>query len=67
MLLFSDILYMLVRYASPMCFRCLIFNLPGLMELLFLRCFIASWTCGVVSVIVVACSLCVPLYVSVCV
>ena len=37
----------LVRNASPrgpMCFRCLIFNLSGPCELLFLLCFIASWT-----------------------
>ena len=36
-----------VRNASPrgpMCFRCLIFNLSGPCELLFLLCFIASWT-----------------------
>ena len=38
---------LLVRNASPrgpMCFRCLIFNLSGPCELLFLLCFIASWT-----------------------
>ena len=29
---------------GPMCFRCLIFNLSGPCELLFLHCFIASWT-----------------------
>ena len=29
---------------SPMCFRCLIFSLSGPCELLFLLCFIASWT-----------------------
>ena len=29
---------------GPMCFRCLIFNLSGPCELLFLLCFIASWT-----------------------
>ena len=37
----------LVRNASPrgpMCFRCLIFNLSGPCELLFLLCSIASWT-----------------------
>ena len=37
----------LVRNASPrgpMCFRCLIFSLSGPCELLFLLCFIASWT-----------------------
>ena len=33
--------------ASPgghLCFRCLIFSLSGPCELLFLLCFIASWT-----------------------
>ena len=38
---------MLVRNASPrgpMCFRCLMFSLSGPDELLFLLCFIASWT-----------------------
>ena len=29
---------------GTMCFRCLIFNLSGPCELLFLLCFIASWT-----------------------
>ena len=29
---------------GPMCFRCLIFNLSGPCEFLFLFCFIASWT-----------------------
>ena len=41
------VLNILVRNAStrgPMCFRCLIFNLSGPCELLFLLCFIASWT-----------------------
>ena len=44
-LLFSDVLYMLVRYASPsgpMCLRCLMLTLSGLVELLFLLCFIAA-------------------------
>ena len=27
-----------------MCFRCLIFSLSGACELLFLLCFISSWT-----------------------
>ena len=43
--MFSDMLYMLVSYASPsgpMCFRCLILTLPGRLELLFLLCFIAT-------------------------
>ena len=60
MLLFSDILYMLVRYASPsghMCLRCLMLTLSGHVELLFLLCFIAAWTCVVVSVMLVVCSL----------
>ena len=35
-----------------MCFRCLIFNLSGPCELLFLLCFIASWSREVVSVMV---------------
>ena len=71
MLLFSDILYMLVRYAStssPICLRFLIMTLLCPVELLFWLCPIASWTCVVVSAIVVVCSLCVLLsYVSVCV
>ena len=59
MLLFSDVLYMLVRYVSPsgpMCLRCLM-TLSGPVELLFLLCFIAAWTCVVVSVMLVVCSL----------
>ena len=47
MLLFRTVINMLVRNASlrgPMCFRCLIFNLSGPCELLFLLGFIASWT-----------------------
>ena len=36
---------MLVRSTrGSMCFRCLMFNLSGPCELLFLLCFIASWT-----------------------
>ena len=60
MLLFSDMLYMLVRYASPsgpMCLRCLMLTLSGPVELLFLLCFIATCTCAVVSVMLVVCSL----------
>ena len=60
MLLFSDVLYMLVRHASPsgpMCFRCPMLTLSGPVELLFLLCFIAGWTCVVVSVMLVVCSL----------
>ena len=53
MFLLRVVLNILVRNASPrgpMCFRCLIISLPGPCELLFLLCFIASWTCEVVSV-----------------
>ena len=49
-MLFSDMLYMFVRYASPsgpMCLRCLMLTLSGPVELLFLLCFIATWTCAV--------------------
>ena len=59
MLLFSDMLYMLVRYASasgPICLSCLMLTLSGPVEL-FLLCFIATWTCVVVSVMLVVCSL----------
>ena len=42
-------------------FRCLIFNLSGPCELIFLLCFIASWTCEVVSVMLCPCMLCVAL------
>ena len=67
MLLFSDMLYMLVRYASPsghMCLRCLILTLSGPVEL-FLLCFIATWTWTVVvSVMLVVCSLSV--FISLC-
>ena len=59
-MLFSDVLYMLVRSASPsgpMCLRCLMLTLSGPVELLFLYCFIAGWPCVVVSVILVVCSL----------
>ena len=60
MLLFSDMLYMLVRYASPsgpMCLRCLMWALSGHVEVLFLLCLIVTWTCVVVSVMLVVCSL----------
>ena len=56
----------LVRNASPrwpMCFRCLMFNLSGPCELLFLLCFISSLTCVVVSVMFCPCILCVALLV----
>ena len=54
MLLFSDTLYMLVRYVSqigPVCLRCLMLTLSGHVELL--PCCITTWTCVVVSVILV--------------
>ena len=44
---------MLMRNASPigpMYFRCLMYSLSGHCELLFLLCFISSWTSVVVSV-----------------
>ena len=47
MLVSRAVFNMLVRNVSsrgPMCFRCLMFNLPGPCELLFLLCYIASWT-----------------------
>ena len=47
MLVLRVVLNMLVRNASPrgpMYFRCLMFNLPGPCELLFLLCFIACLT-----------------------
>ena len=67
MLLFSDVLYMLVRYASPsgpMCLTCLMLTLSGPVEL-FLLWFITAWTCVVVSVMLVGCSLSIP-YLCVC-
>ena len=65
MLLFSDVLYMLVRYASPsgpMCLKCLMLTLSGPVELFFFLCFITAWTCVVVRVMLVVCSLSVFLY-----
>ena len=47
MLVLSAVFNMLVRNPSPrvpMCFRCLMFNLSGPCELLFLLCLIVSWT-----------------------
>ena len=47
MLMLRAVFNMLVKNASPrgpMCFRCLMFNLSGLCELLFLLCCIASLT-----------------------
>ena len=53
MLVLRAVFNLLVRNASPrgpMCFRCLMLNLSGPCELLFLPCFIVSWTRVVVSV-----------------
>ena len=64
MLVLRAVFNMLVRNASqrgPMCFRCLMFSLSGPCELLFLLCFIASWTWVVVSVMLYPCMLCVAL------
>ena len=47
MLVLRAVFNMLVRNMSPrgpMCFRCLMFNLSRPCELLFLLCFIVSWT-----------------------
>ena len=47
MLLLRAVFNMLVRNAcprGPMCFRCLMFNLSGPYELIYLPCFIASRT-----------------------
>ena len=47
MLVLRAVFNMLVRNESPrgpMCFRCLMFSLSGPCELLFLLCFITSWT-----------------------
>ena len=47
MLVLRSVFNMLVGNASPrgpMYFRCLMFSLSGPCELLFLLCFIASWT-----------------------
>ena len=60
-------LYMLVMYASPsgpICLRCLMLTLSGPVELLFWLYFIATWTCVVVSVMLVVCSLSV--FISMC-
>ena len=58
MLLFSDMLYMLVIYASssgPMCLRCLMLNLSGSVELCCGECYVGCLQFE-----------CVPIYVSVC-
>ena len=53
MLLFSDC----VHVGGPMCLRCLMLTLSGPVELLIFLCFIAAWTCVVLSVMLVVCSL----------
>ena len=65
-MLFSDMLYMLVRYASPsgpMCLRCLMLTLSGPVELLF-YCHL-DLCCGECYVGCLQFE-CVPVYVSVC-
>ena len=47
MLLLRAVFSMVMRNAIPrwpICFRCLMFSLSGSCDLLFLLCFIASWT-----------------------
>ena len=64
MFLLRAVLNILLRNATPrepMCFRCLIFNLSAPCKLLFLLCFVASWTREVVSVMLYPCMLCVAL------
>ena len=64
MLVLIAVFYMLVMNANPrgpMCFRCLMFSLSGPYVLLFLLCFIASWTCVVVSVMLYPSILCFAL------
>ena len=58
MLVLRAVLNMLVRNGRPRwprCFRCLMFSLSGPCELVFLLCFIASWTSVVVSVMLYLC------------
>ena len=63
MLLFSDMLYMLVWYASPSGPMCLRLTLSGPVELLF-YCHLDLWCCDCyVGCLQVEC---VPIYVSVC-
>ena len=66
MLVLCAVFNVLERNASPrgpMYFRCLMFNLPGPCEFLFLLCCIASWTRVVVNVMLYPCILCVALVV----
>ena len=58
MFLLRAVLNILARNAIPrglMCFRCLILILSGPCELLFLLCFIASWSSEVVSPMLYPC------------
>ena len=64
MFLLRAVLNILVMNASPrgpMCFRCLIFSLSRPCELLFMLCFIASWTREMVSVMLYPCMDCAAL------
>ena len=62
MLVLRAVFNMLLRNASPMCFRGLIFNLSGPCELLFLRCLtnclldLSCSECDVVSLCFMCCS-----------
>ena len=67
MLLFSDMLVRCASSSGPMCLRCLMLTLSGPVELLFWLCFITTWTCVVVSIMLVVCSLGVFLSMCVCV
>ena len=65
MLVFRAVFNMLVRNASQrvlMCFRRRMFSLLGPCELLFLLCFIASWTWVMVNVMLYPCDSCVALF-----
>ena len=65
MLLFSDVLYMLVMYASPsgpMCLRCLMLTLSGPVELFYCRLDLCCGECYVGCLQFE----CFPIYVSVC-
>ena len=58
MFLFNDMLYVLVSPGDRIWLMYLMLTLSDTVELLFLLCFIASWTCVVVSIIMDVCSLC---------
>ena len=64
MLGLGAVFHILVRNARPrghMWFRCMMISLSGPCGLLFILCFIASWTRVVVSVMLYPCMLCVAL------